>query len=189
MVEPPRRPTMDAVLAAPMSPADQPTDDDARLLRAFVDQGDREAFAEVLRRNLESCWRLALRLSGNAADAEDVLQEATLIAMRQARRWRGGLVRAWLLGIVANAQRDLSRSARRRERRERRERSSPPTPPEGDHDDELREAAVAALAELPDAYRAPVCLRSLEGLEFPAIAEALGLGERTARARVSRGLE
>ncbi len=176
---------MEMASSVPMTIA-VPADEDARQLRAFVERGDREAFADLLRRHLGSCWRLALRLSGNAADAEDVLQEATLIAMRHAPRWRGGSVRAWLLGIVANAQRDLARAARRRQRRER---ESAPPPPEPVADAELREAAVAALAELPEAYRAPVCLRYLEDLDFPGIAAALGLRERTARTRVSRGLE
>src|SRR4051812_20916313 len=171
-----------------MTAPEVPLPDDARLLGAFVERGDREAFAELLRLHLDACWRLALRLSGNAADAEDVLQEATLTAMRQARRHRGGSVRAWLLGIVANTQRDLARSAARRRRRERE--ASPPQPP-GDEvaDDDLRAAALAALGELPESYRAPVCLRYLDGMGFPEIALALGLRERTARTRVSRGLD
>lgn len=177
---------MTLALVFRMTAAPAPADDDARLLRAFVASGDRGALDTLLQRHLDACWRLALHRCGNAADAEDVVQDAVLMAMRQAARWRGGNVRAWLLGIVANVRRDRSRSERRRERREA-EAAPPSSVGSGNADgvDDVRQALTA----LPERYRLPVCLRYLDGLDFPAIAEALSLRERTARTRVSRGLE
>lgn len=158
---------------------------DATDLRAFVDRTDRAAFERLVRRHLDTCWRLARRLGGGAAEADDTVQEAVLAAMRGARSWRGGSVRAWLLGIVAN----VARSRVRRARRGRPLPHEPAAPEPGPDDAELRAAALAALAALPASYRDPVSLRYLDGFEVPEIAAALGLGERTTRTRLSRGIE
>ncbi len=164
-------------------------DEDVRLLSAYRLHGDREALVTLMRSHADAAYRLALRLSGNAADAEDALQDAFIALLASAHRYRGdGSVRSWLLSLVANAHRRRERAEWRRKRREsavaedRRE-----GPPQGDRD-ECAEV-LSSLALLPLCYRRPIEMRYLDGFEFAEIAAALGGSERGMRTRVSRGLE
>ena len=58
--------------------------------------------AEILLSHLDSAYNLALWLVRNGADAEDVVQEAYLRALRYSNGFRGGDARAWLFAIVRN---------------------------------------------------------------------------------------
>ncbi len=79
---------------------------DLVLLDAFRRSGDRDAMDRLLSRHDADAYRLARRLTGNAADAEDDLQEACICCMAHAKSFRGdGAVRLWVLAIVANAAR------------------------------------------------------------------------------------
>jgi RNA polymerase sigma-70 factor, ECF subfamily len=53
--------------------------------------------------HLDAAYNLARWLTGNNADAEDVVQEAYLRAYRYFDAWRGGNIRVWLLTIVRNS--------------------------------------------------------------------------------------
>lgn len=181
-------PPIDPLPSSPPSAADP---DDRALLAAFRDQGDREALQRLLQRHVDAAYRLALRLAGNAADAEDAVQEGCIALIASVRSYRGqGTVRAWLLSIVANTQRHQARS---RMRRSRHEREAAAQPRDSGHaattDGPARAAALACLAELPDRYRLPVAMRFLDGLDFSDISAALGTKEKTLRSQVDRGLE
>src|SRR4051812_46489499 len=83
-------------------PHDGPSDES--LLERFADDGDRAALDALISRHLEAAYRLALRIVGNPADAEDAVQTAFVRMMRHARTRRSGsLVRPWLSAIVVNA--------------------------------------------------------------------------------------
>lgn len=64
------------------------------------DKGKR--FAEIVLPYLDEAFRLARWLTGNRADAEDVLQEASLRAFNGLDQFRGGNARAWFLTIARN---------------------------------------------------------------------------------------
>lgn len=164
--------------------------DDLLLFDAFRISGDREALLRLFQRHSDAAFRLALRLSGDVADAEDAVQEGFIALITTAHRYRGeGSVRSWILSIVANSQR---RQARATMRRKRRERSAPDlrlaATPRVD-DQQERAAVLASLAELPKLYRMPIAMRYLDDLEFSDITAALGIKEKTVRSQVSRGLE
>ncbi|MFZ3199746.1 MAG: sigma-70 family RNA polymerase sigma factor, partial [Candidatus Acidiferrales bacterium] len=76
--------------------------DDA-LLRQMI-AGDEEAFAVLYRRRRPSIYRFALRMSGNAAVAEDVTQEVFMTLVRDARRFdpTRGTLSAFLFGVARN---------------------------------------------------------------------------------------
>lgn len=173
--------------ADPVSPADGP-DPDLDLLERFRRDGDRAALERLLERHAEAAYRVALRFAGNAADAEDALQDGFIGCMACARGFRGaGSVRSWILAIVANACR---RQARAQRRRRRHEGLAPPPPAEPQPTDEgLRAAVLAGLAGLPERYRVPVAMRHLDQLSFADIAAILGTREKSVRTRVGRGLE
>jgi RNA polymerase sigma factor (sigma-70 family) len=166
------------------------TDDpDRNDLIAFQRGGDRGTLAAIWQRHADEAWRLARWISGERA--EDALQEAALQFVRAAPRWRDGepgSTGRWLMAIIANAA--------RKERRRGRRRWLPLTEvgelpePSKEPQDQLRQEQVRqALARLAPRHRLAVELRYLVGLGFPAVAAALGVGERTARTRVSRGLD
>src|SRR3989442_15956958 len=93
---------------------------DVELVRK-AQRGDGSAFAELVSRHQRQLYRLALRMTGREADAQEVLQEAFLNAYQKLPNFRGeAQFSSWLYRIAAN-------SALMRLRRKRR---APPTIPD-----------------------------------------------------------
>ena len=128
--------------------------------------------------------RLAHVLTGNAADAEDVVQDALSRALP---RWsRISSVEdpdAYVRRMVLNAHTSRWRKFRRRESPVAQVRDAPVAAASGP-DDELWQAC----RRLPEAMRTAVVLRYYEDLEYAAIAALTGVREGSVRSRVSRGL-
>jgi RNA polymerase sigma-70 factor (ECF subfamily) len=148
-------------------------------------------FPRLVRAHTDDVWATALRLTGNRADAEDLVQEVFASAWSAMRTWPAERVeslrpRAWLVTITLNAWRNGLRTASRR----------PRTGPLLDHDSAVQppdsldetERLGELVARLPEAYRAPVVLRHVLGLSYAEIAAALDCPPGTVKAQVSRGL-
>ena len=136
--------------------------------------------------------RLAYALTGNAADAEDVVQEALARALpRWERISRVEDVDAYVRRMVVNAHTSWWRKFRRKESpvAEVRDRA---VGPEGlDRLDQRIDTGAglwAACSALPEPQRTAVVLRYYEQLEYAEIAELTGVREGSVRSRVSRGL-
>src|SRR4051794_40280910 len=131
--------------------------------------------------------RLAYTLTGNAADAEDVVQEALARALpRWERISRVDDVDAYVRRMVINANTSWWRRFRRRESPVELVREESVVGPGEDFDDRRRLwMACQALAE---AQRTAIVLRYYEQLDYAEIAELTGVREGSVRARVSRGL-
>lgn len=130
--------------------------------------------------------RLAYTLAGNAADAEDVVQEALARALpRWERISRVEDVDAYVRRMVVNAHTSWWRKFRRRETPVEQVRDSVVPAPEAGAD---RGRVWAACRELPEPQRTAVVLRYYEQLEYAEIAELTGVREGSVRSRVSRGL-
>ncbi len=172
----------------PPTCAPEPSDDDRRDLLAFQADNGRHHLDALWRRNAGQFWRLARGLCGDLA--EDALQESALCLLRHADRWRDrgpGSATAWLMTVVANAAREQKRRARRADLRllpAPAELVAPAPPADHARLDDLQQA----LERLDRRTRQAVELRYLAGLDFPAVAAALGVPVRTARTRVSRAL-
>ena len=144
----------------------------------------------------EIAFRVAYLITGNAADAEDAVQEGLLKAWRALGRFRPEApFRPWLLQIVANEARNRRRSGGRRAalalRAEREEVSGDAAPsPEADAiaNDERRRL-LAALDSLPDDGRLVLACRYLLGLTEEETAGALGERRRTVKSRTARALD
>jgi len=161
--------------------------DDAALLRAFSERGDRQAINVLLARHADAAFRVALRCSRNTADAEDAVQTAFIEVLRHAAKYRGeSAVRAWIFGFIINACRHKAREEGRRAAREERASVSGVLAAE---DRALQDAVRAAVRDLPEHYRLPVWLHYCEGLSSPEVADALSLSENTVRSQLSRGVE
>jgi RNA polymerase sigma-70 factor (sigma-E family) len=131
--------------------------------------------------------KLAYTLTGNAADAEDVVQEALARALpRWERISRVDNVDAYVRRMVVNAHTSWWRRFRRREAPVEQVRDSVVTTA-GLQPDE-RAGLWQACQRLPEPQRTAIVLRYYEQLEYAEIAELTGVREGSVRSRVSRGL-
>jgi RNA polymerase sigma-70 factor (ECF subfamily) len=160
--------------------------------------GDARAFDEVYVRYSGMVYGLALRLSANPQEAEDLTQDVFLRIYRHLAGFRGGSsLKTWVYRVALNQCR--SRFARFR----------PPT--QGLFEEGVEEAPQLrdpsrgpeeialstdtarriseALARLPLVFREAVVLRDLEGLAYEEIADATGVRVGTVRSRIARGRE
>ncbi len=148
---------------------------------------------ELVRDHSARVYRLALRLTGNPADAEDLTQDVFVRAFRSIRDFEPGTIEGWLHRITTNLFLD---GARRRQRLRFDALTGPgedqlaaivPTPEEVVHDAGLDHDVAAALAALPPEYRVAVVLCDVEGLSYDEIAAVLDVKLGTVRSRISRG--
>lgn len=160
---------------------------DLRFVAARVADGDDAAFREIVDRTRAPMYRLAARLLGNLAEAEDALQEAFVDAYRalRERRYDGrSKVETWLYRIVTNACLDALRR-----RRESPGESSREPRFDGLVTAEARVALgelEALLAGLPPQERAALVLVAVEGLSAKEAARALDCSEGAVEQRLVR---
>lgn len=149
-------------------------------LAARLAAGDRTAFDALAWRHREEVVRLAHRLLGWPADAEDVAQDVLLSALEHVRRFRGQCsFRTWLLRIAINRCRTHVRRRQVRDRflrlvRGRAERVEPP-PESGVLDAERLAVVRNAVRGLPATLREAVVLHYLERMPVTEVADLLGL--------------
>lgn len=185
------------VLATPTA-HDAPTPEEALVARAR--SGEHGAFNALVERYERRIYRLAMRMSHNPADAEEIAQETFLRAHRSLDTFEGGArFGTWLYRIAVNEALMRRRSARRkptdsldellRVRGDGAYGRLSPLP--GAVDDLIDEKALAvavrnALDELDDDHRAALVLRDLEELSSEEAASILGLTPATVRQRAHR---
>ena len=161
------------------------------------------AFEAEALASLDSLYRAALRLTRNAADAEDLVQDTYLKAFRAADRFEPGTnLRAWLFTILHNTARNRARDRARdtvaidSEVVDRAADAPPPTgrtagagetPESLLLRDTLAPELQAAIDELPDAFRQAVWLRDVEEFSYAEIASMLTIPVGTVMSRISRG--
>lgn len=145
------------------------------LLRRYLQDGDDGAVAALIDRHQRDLLATAHAILGDAAAAQDAVQEAFVRLWRDAAAVVAGSrgrtsVGGWLCTVARNAALD---AVRRRRAAPLPEQVRQPTPPQGTP---LDEAALlwAAVDRLPELERAAVVLRYRDGLAYDAIAERLG---------------
>jgi len=156
-------------------------------------RGDDDAYGMLVERYQTIAFRTAWLVCGDAAEAEDVAQEAFLKAHAALGRFRSGAPwRPWLLRIVANEARNAHRSSTRRTAREDRSARLMPAelidPSVEVVDRDARERLLAAVDSLPDKLGHVVVCRYLLDLDEAATAVVLGVPRGTVKSRLSRGL-
>ena len=150
-------------------------DDSDEALMARVARGDERAFRELARRHLPVMLGLARRILGNAAEAEDVAQEAMLRVWTHAPRWQPlALFRTWLSRVVVNLCLDRKRKAAWVELEAAGEIADS-APPAGEAAEaaERERLLAGAIAELPARQRAAIVLTYTEGMSNAQVAEIL----------------
>jgi RNA polymerase sigma-70 factor (ECF subfamily) len=170
----------------------EPTGGDSKELLARLRAGDRRAFEELVRAQQHRVYGLALRMLGNAAEAQDVAQEVFIRAHRGLAEFRGDArLSTWLYTIASRlCLNRLAKSERQvihpGDEALGRIADARPGPDEALERDELDEALRLAIAELPEERRVVVLLRDVEGLAYEEIAEILALPVGTVRSRLHR---
>ncbi|HET7677990.1 MAG TPA: sigma-70 family RNA polymerase sigma factor [Candidatus Limnocylindrales bacterium] len=150
--------------------------------------GDRHAFAALVEREGPAAVRLARRILGSAADAEDAAQDAFIRAWRDLPRLRdAGRWPAWFRRLVVRAALDGARRSRRGPQIVSAEVGDPAAPDSTARLAE-RDRVLQALASLPVGERAVLVLRYGEDLEVPDVADALSIPLGTAKSRIHRAL-
>jgi len=175
-------------------------DGDGGLIEALR-RGEPAAAEQLIATYGARAYRLAIRITGNGQDAEEVVQDALWAVVRKIDTFRGDAAfGSWLYRIVANAAYAKVRRSRRTDLS--LDEVLPAFDEQGRHvefmadwspcvDDpgvqaELRTALTSAIDDLPAAYRAALVLRDVEGLSHLEIAQALSISLANAKSRVHR---
>lgn len=163
---------------------------EADLLRR-AQASDRNALEQLIMLHEHRIFALALRMTGNVADAQDAVQETLIrlhLGVRKIDPARGA--GAWLGAVAVNACHEIHR---------RRQRSrlipiaadavdvpdSTPDPERRLSGRESEECLRAGLETLPEKERAALLLREIQGLTTAQVARALGSSEVTVRSQIS----
>ena len=166
--------------------------DELRVIRS-LQNGDRECFDDLVRQYRPGLLAYARRRTPNATAAEDAVQETFLRAYRSIGRLSDdSRLGPWLYRILGNVCID---DAHRRSREVNKvakfsadpvlTQMNPSVETQLGLDDDTSEL-TRALADLPDGYREALTLRFVDELSYGEVAQASGLSEVNARARVSR---
>lgn len=155
-------------------------------------RGELGAFETLYRQHSGRLFSLAVRMLGNPADAEDLLQEIFLTAHRKLESFRGdSALGTWLYRLAMNQILDhvRSRAARTGQMTDGLDDATLLADASGHR---LADRAIAridlerALAELPEGCRAAFVLHDVEGLEHREVSEVLGIAEGTSKSQVHK---
>lgn len=152
--------------------------------------GDRGAARELTLRMTPLAFRVAVRMLGDKAEAEDLAQEAMLRLWKIAPEWRQGeaQVSTWLYRVVTNLATDRLRRRRGIGLDEAPEvADGAPSAYQQMVSGDRMAALDAALAQLPARQRQAVILRHIEGLSNPDIAAAMEIGVEAVESLTARG--
>ena len=147
----------------------------------------------IVEQHSDRVYRLALRLTGNRHDAEDLTQEVFVRVFRSLHTYTPGTFEGWLHRITTNLFLDQARRKQRirfdalSDERAARLASTAAAPEAAYTDRTFDDDVEAALAALPPDFRAAVVLCDIEGLSYEEIAEILGAKLGTVRSRIHRG--
>jgi RNA polymerase sigma-70 factor (ECF subfamily) len=168
-------------------PACAPPD---RATSAAALAGDETAFEELIRFYGRRIYAVAFAVVQDAAEAEDIVQD-TFLKLHQGKTRAADNLPAWLMTVARNAARDRLR------------RRKPQAPDDTFHTlpdhaaarpgadlqkREYSERLRRALGSLPEEHRTALTLRYLEGLDYRAIAQEMGVTDGALRGMLGRAL-
>jgi len=176
---------------------------DEELVRNFVENQHEDAFNELVNRYADKIFRLALRITHNPSDAEDVLQEVFLTVEKTLDTFREeSKFSAWLYRVAANASFIQVRSENKHKNNVSLEDYSSynesgalegvqikdwsDRPDEAFLSREMMGIIEKAVSEFPEPYRTVFHLRDIEGFTNQEAAKILGLSVTAVKSRIHR---
>ncbi len=163
-------------------------------------RGDRDAFRRLVETHSPQVFRVAFRIVGDEATAEDVVQEAFLRAYRQLASFDGrSQFSTWLFRIATNAAIDAHRRLKRRPEdpfaEDADDTETPPLvselpdPGRRAESAEIAAAATQALDGLTAMERAAFSLRHFEGYSIAEISSTLGIRQEASKQAIFRAVK
>ncbi len=152
-----------------------------------VQEGQEEAFAQLMRRHERRVYNLAYRMLGNAEEARDAAQETFLSCFRNLAKFRGDAAfSTWLHRIAANVCFDSLRKRSKGPVEAIRFHEPAPAPDHGDQTATSIDVQRALLDVSPE-FRAVLILHEIQDVPVEEIAAALELPVGTVKSRLHRG--
>ena len=158
-------------------------------------EGDQDAFEQLVLRNQNRIYSLAVRMTGDREEGYDLAQDIFLRAWQNLSSFQGNSsFSTWLYRLATNLCIDgLRRRKRRQEALPLVRLEEEPDPADWTQEPqrqleraELRRAVERGLEALPDAQRQILVLRELSGLSYQEIAQTLELDMGTVKSRLAR---
>ena len=154
-------------------------------------RGDADAFEQLVAAYRNQVFRLALRMCGNEADADEVAQEAFLSAWKGLPNFRGeSRFSTWLYQLTTHAAIDLMRREKRQAAAEDIDgitaADDGPSLQQQAERAETRREVRSALMQLPEEYRQVLVLRFMQELSYEEIGQTLKLPAGTVKSRLNR---
>jgi RNA polymerase sigma-70 factor, ECF subfamily len=161
---------------------------DDRILVQAAQDGDLDAFELLVRRHQASVYRVAVRMLGSRADAEDATQETFVRAWRSLGRFRReSAMTTWLYRIVTRRCLDLLAARRPAQAFHDVDTDAGVDLADAAERRDRMEAVTRAIAELPGDQRAALVLREFEGLSYEEVAAVLDTTVPAVKGRIHRG--
>ena len=153
--------------------------------------GELPSWSELVEQHADGVYRLALRLTGNPHDAEDLTQETFMRVFRSLKNYQPGTFEGWLHRITTNLFLDLVRRRSTIYMEALPEDYEPSaegtrTPEEHYLDNHMDPALEAALDALSPDFRVAIVLCDVVGMSYDEIADTLGVKMGTVRSRIHR---
>jgi RNA polymerase sigma-70 factor (ECF subfamily) len=153
--------------------------------------GNRHTFETAARELIPALYRVALRLTRHAADAEDLVSQTLLAAAKGWHTFDGRLPKPWFMRVMRNEHLHCLRHRASRPQTT----NIDDTPEASDTTDVWREVDVRLVGEriieeldkVPDEYRVAVVLCDIEQMTYDEAAKALDVPIGTVRSRLHRG--
>ena len=157
-----------------------------------MSQLDVDRFERIVLPHLDDAYTLARYLVRDEHDAQDVVQDAVLRALRHFDGYRDGDARAWLLAIVRNCCMTWLQRGRGAKNVFSLDAGMPPVADPRETDTRAiqgseRAALARALDTLPDEFREVIVLREIQELSYKEISDVVGVPIGTVMSRLARG--
>jgi RNA polymerase sigma-70 factor (ECF subfamily) len=178
--------------------------DDLHILAACR-KGDTAAFEQLVLRHQRSLYNIAFRISGNEADAAEIVQDAFVAAWRKIGEFRGDAkLSTWLTSIAVNQAR--TRWQQNRQKRQREQSFDCGVDEQQDHaplqvasgqpsaldlleQSQLRELLDRCIKALDQGFREVLVLRDIREMAYEEVGQVLGLRDGTVKSRLFRARE
>lgn len=157
--------------------------DDRTLVQDFLNNRSERAFMRLYRAKTPHLYRMALRLTQDEYQSEELVQEMWMVATRKLPtfQWKSEL-KTWLIGILINLYRSMRREAEKKVIAKAGQLSELEIAPQSWN--ESNSDLEKAIALLPPGYRQAIVLHDIEGYKHREIAEILDISEGTSKSQL-----